>query len=191
MRFKISLEDLQIKDSNGDSLLDYVFIYNSKICFKVLCEKYFDPLDLYKYIQSIYHSFIEKCALYNSLNIVNTLVKFSIANNDLKDLVIKELKDILLTNNTNAFLNNLVDNFENNQISDTTPPVSKTLIINHPDCFLHGEIKDHHPIHRHIDMNVGAIKWRTQTDFPFCYSLPLVSYSLTSSWKDLYLEKRP
>jgi hypothetical protein len=60
-----NINNLLTKDFNGDSPLNYIYIYNALECFKVLCKNSFDPLTLFKIIKSNNEgsSFIEKCVL--------------------------------------------------------------------------------------------------------------------------------
>ena len=58
-----NIELLFMKDFNGETVVEYIYTYNAKECFKVLLYNYFDAQVLYKEIKSKGINFFQKCVL--------------------------------------------------------------------------------------------------------------------------------
>lgn len=61
--FQITNDDLFINDLNGDSVIDYAFIYDSRQCLNSIVENQVDGFKLYKEIIKLNPGFIDKCLL--------------------------------------------------------------------------------------------------------------------------------
>jgi hypothetical protein len=60
-----SLDQLFIKDFNGDMVIDYIYIYDSIECFKLIMDEFFDPENFYKNLKEKWsrENFLKKCVL--------------------------------------------------------------------------------------------------------------------------------
>jgi hypothetical protein len=60
-----SIDQLFIKDFNGDMVIDYIYIYDSIECFKSIMDGYFNPENFYKNLKVKWSrdNFIQKCIL--------------------------------------------------------------------------------------------------------------------------------
>ena len=156
--FNINLDDLVIEDNNGNSVLDYFYLYNAKECFKkIFCEMFIIP-NLYDILNSKrnhFDKFIENCFLYGAFDILSLILSSSDISHNLSESIKNILnyyspyEDSVLVFNCTLALKYLEDYSTPLQFKTFT---NKTAFIYNNDCVNHLKLPDD-PIKRMAKRN--------------------------------------